>query len=95
MFRRRAVSVKVDTHAGQEWDDYTQSWVRWGWLAERKAMMDAEEARIRSGGESGTCLDCGRPISAHPLPERLWRRGSDLCAQVEGGDDGVSKESES
>ena len=68
-------------HPGKEWDSYTRSWVREGWIAERQGFMDQGLAELKAGG-GGTCLDCGHPIRDHPLPERMWRRGADLCAQV-------------
>ena len=68
---------------GREWDDYTGSYVRAGWVAERQSVMAEEYRRWQSGETTGgTCLRCGQPTYDHPMPERMLRSGPDLCARV-------------
>ena len=63
-----------------EYDPYTGSQVRKGWVAERQAIMDDAVRRIESGEENGgTCAPCGLPIRLHPLPERMWRNDPAYC----------------
>jgi hypothetical protein len=75
----------------KEWDGYTKSWIRLGWIAERQELMDEEYERWQRGErQGGTCLDCGQPTDDHPMPDRLWRSGPDLCTQVRQFDGDVS-----
>jgi hypothetical protein len=67
-------------HPNQEWDSYTGSWVRAGWVAERQAIMNRALESHQAG--NGRCIECGELIDDHPMPERMWRSGPDLCARV-------------
>lgn len=68
-------------HRGKEWDPLTESWVRRGWVAERQAITDQFLTQVASGEQDGgTCLACGLPLMAHPMPDRIWRSSPELCA---------------
>lgn len=69
-------------HLGEEWDAYTNGWVREGWIAERQGYMDKAYEGWQQGEPMGTCLACNNPIENHPMPARMWRSGPDLCAQT-------------
>lgn len=46
----------------------------------RKHAIENQYFAQAARGEAGTCLACGLPLSAHPMPDRIWRSAPDLCA---------------
>lgn len=80
-FWRPSTRIPAALPEDKEFDPYTGRRVRKGWVAERQAIMDAEYELWLSGERNGgTCLACHLPTNDHPMPDRLWRSGPDLCA---------------
>lgn len=75
----RAIMALFD----REFDTYTGSWVRRGWIEERQALTDKayrQELERRAAGRpsNSTCLLCNQDMDLHP-PQRMWVADPAMC----------------
>jgi len=75
-YERKPRVLDAIQHPGQEYDAFTGTWVRKGWIAQRQALTDSAIADWDL--MQGTCNLCGQEIRLHPTA-RAWTADPSLC----------------